>query len=67
MHVDQLDLHAVALAPARVHALQHLGPVLALGAAGAGIDLDIGVVGIGLAGEQGGDLVLLGALGEIGE
>jgi hypothetical protein len=58
---------AVALGPARVHALEHAGPVLALGAAGAGIDLDIGVVGVGLAGEQRLDLVLLGALGELGE
>ena len=67
MIVDHLDLVAVALGPARVHALEHLGPVLALGAAGAGIDLDIGVVGVGLAGEQGGDLVALGALGELGQ
>ena len=66
MIVDQLDLVAAALGPARVHALEHLGPVLALGAAGAGIDLDIGVVGVGLAGEQGRDLVLLRPLGELG-
>ena len=32
------DLHAVVLRPARVHAQQHLGPVLGVGAAGAGID-----------------------------
>ena len=57
--LDELDLAAVALGPARVHALQHLGPVLAFGAAGAGIDLDIGVVGVGLAGEHGLDLTPL--------
>ena len=45
-------LEAAALGPARVHARQHLGPVLGLGAAGAGVDLDIGVVGIGLARQQ---------------
>ena len=48
----QLDLVAVALGPARVHAQQHLGPILALGAAGAGVDFEIGVVGVGLAREQ---------------
>ena len=31
---------------------QHLGPVLALGAAGAGMHFEIGVVGVGLAGQQ---------------
>ena len=46
-------LEAAALGPARVHSCQHLGPVLGLGAAGAGVDLTIGVVGIGLARQQG--------------
>ena len=50
--------------PARVHAQQHLGPVLRLGAAGAGIHLDIAVVGVGLAGEQALDLAPLGLRGE---
>ena len=67
MMVDHLDLEAVPLAPARVHAQQHLGPVLALGAAGAGIDLDIAAVGVRLAREKRGDLVALGALGEFAE
>ena len=67
MMIDQLDLVAAPLGPARVHALQHLGPILALGAAGAGIDLDIGVVAVGLARQQGGDLVALGALGHLRE
>ena len=43
-----------------VHALQRLGPVLALGAAGAEIDLEIGVVRVGLAGEQALDLAARG-------
>ena len=47
-----LDLVAVLLGPARVHAQQHRGPVLALGAAGAGMDFEIGVVGVGLARQQ---------------
>ncbi len=42
-----------ALGPAHVHADQHLGPVLALGAAGAGVGLEVAVVAVGLAREQG--------------
>jgi hypothetical protein len=61
---DQLDLEPVALGPARVHAQEHLRPVLALGPAGPGIDLDIGIVGIGLSGEQRRDLVAVRFLGE---
>ena len=52
------------LRPARVHALQHLGPILRLGAASAGVDLDIGVVGVGLAGQQAFDLAPLRLLGK---
>ena len=50
--LDPFDLVAVLLGPARVHAHEHVGPVLALGAAGAGMDLDVGIVGIGLARQQ---------------
>ena len=67
MLVDQFDLQAVAFAPARIHAAEHPGPVLALGAARPGIDLDIGVVAIGFARQQRLDLVLFGAAREIGE
>ena len=49
---DQLDLHAVRLGPAHVHAREHRRPVAALGAAGAGVDLEEGVVAVGLAVEQ---------------
>src|SRR6185369_11959446 len=35
--LHQLDLVAVLLGPAQVHAEEHLGPVLRLGAAGAGM------------------------------
>jgi hypothetical protein len=45
------DLEALALGPARIHAQQHRGPVLAFGAAGAGMDFEIGVV-VGFAREQ---------------
>ena len=50
--VGDLGLEVVALGPAQVHAQQHLGPVLALGAAGAGVDGDDGAAVIVLAREQ---------------
>ena len=62
--LQQLHLVAVLLGPAHIHAHQHLGPVLRLGAAGAGVDLDIGVVGVGLAGQQAFDLAPLRLLGQ---
>ncbi len=40
------------LGPPCVHSQQHLGPILRLGTARAGMHFDIGVVGIGLAREQ---------------
>src|SRR3989442_9610610 len=40
--IDDLGLEAVALAPPEVHAHEHLGPVLGLGAAGAGVDAEDG-------------------------
>ncbi len=48
---------AAALGPAQVHAQQHLGPVLRLGAAGAGVDGEKNVGAVVLAGEQGADLL----------
>ena len=39
MLVEHFDLEFALVGPARVHAHQHRGPVLAFGAAGAGIDL----------------------------
>ena len=62
VEIDQLDLVAALLGPARIHALEHLRPVLAFGAAGARIDFDIGVVVIGLAAQQRRHLVALGLL-----
>ena len=47
-----LDLEAAPLGPAQVHPQQHLGPVLGVGAAGAGVDGDDGVAGVVLAAEQ---------------
>ena len=60
--LDQLQLVAVALGPAHVHAKQHRGPVLAFGAAGAGMDFEIGVVAVRLARQHGLQPQLLGAL-----
>ena len=45
-------LEALALGPAQIHAQQHVGPVLRLGAAGAGMDGHDGVAGVVFAGEQ---------------
>jgi hypothetical protein len=42
----------VRLGPAGVHAQQHFGPILRLGAAAAGMDLEIAVVAVGLARKQ---------------
>ena len=39
--VDQLHLVAATFTPARIHARQHRGPILALGAARAGVHFDI--------------------------
>jgi hypothetical protein len=50
------DLEAVLFGPARVHAQQHRGPVLALGAAGAGMYFEIGIEAVGFAAEQGFEL-----------
>ena len=62
----QLDVVAVLLGPAQVHAQQHLGPVLRLGAAGPGVDGHDGVLLVVRAGElelqlQLAELVLRGA------
>ena len=54
----ELDLHPVRLGPAHVHPRQHLRPVAALGAARTGVDLEEGVVAVGLAVEQRLDLPL---------
>ena len=61
-HIEQFDLVFPALGPACVHTQEHIGPVLALGAAGAGMDFEIGIVLIGFAGEQRLDLTARGFL-----
>ena len=49
---DELDLHALGLGPADVHAGEHRGPVAALGAPCPGVDLEEGVVSVRLAVEE---------------
>ena len=50
--LQQLDLEAAALGPAHHHPQHHLGPVLGVGAARAGVDGHERVAGVVLAGEQ---------------
>ncbi len=50
--LDPFDLVAVLLGPAGVHAHEHAGPVLALGAARSGMHLEEAVIGVGLARQQ---------------
>ena len=57
--VEGFDGEVVALRPAGVHPVEHLAPVLGLGAAGAGVEAEDGVAVVVLAGEQGGQIGLL--------
>ena len=58
--VVHLRLEALLLGPAQIHAHQHLGPVLALRAARAGMHGDNGIQRIGLAREHGPRFQLFG-------
>ena len=50
--LDELGLEAAVVGPAQVHAEQHLGPVLRVGAARARVDRDDGVARVVLAVEE---------------
>ena len=52
LEVEDLALEAATLPPFRVHAQEHLGPVLRFGAAGAGMDTDDRVRSIVFAAEH---------------
>ena len=54
--VEHLGLPALAFAVAQVHAQQHVRPVLALRAAGAGVDRDDRVRTVVLAAQHAGEL-----------
>ena len=58
---------AVALSPAGIHAVEHLSPVLGLGAAGTGVELQNGVGVVILTGEQGGHPGFLHPLFQLGK
>ena len=59
---EPFDLVTVRICPADIHPQQHLGPILRLCAAGAGMNFEIAVVAIGLARQQAFEL----ALGRLG-
>ena len=59
---QQLDLAAMPLGPARIHAGQHLGPVLRLRAASTRVHLDERIPPIGLSRQQALDLQPLGVI-----
>ena len=50
--LDELGLEATVGGPAQVHPQQHLGPVLRVRSAGAGVDRDDGVAAVVLAVEE---------------
>jgi len=54
--LDQLLAEAAVARPAQVHAQEHLGPVLGVGAAGPGVDRDDGVAAVVVAPEERGFL-----------
>ena len=59
LHVEQLGLVVALLAPAQVHAEQHLGPVAGLGAAGARVDRHDRAARVVLARQQAAQLRLV--------
>ncbi len=61
---QQFDLIALLLGPAHIHPRQHRRPVAAFRAARARVDLQEGVVGIGLAVQQGLQFLLGGHRGQ---
>ena len=64
MLADDFDLVAAPFRPTHIHAFEHQRPVLALGATGTGMNLDIGVIGVGLAREERLNLPRMGLLPE---
>src|SRR6185437_2799231 len=65
--LDPFHLVVVRFGPARIHAQQHLGPVLRLGAAGARVNFEIGVVAVGFARQQALGLALASLIAQLGE
>ena len=65
--LDQIGAETPLLAPAQVHAQQHLGPVLGFGAAGSGLDVEEGVGFVLLALEHAPELQLAEVAVDAGE
>jgi hypothetical protein len=65
--LEHFGFEATLLGPLEIHAQQHLGPVLRLGAAGAGLDVDERVHRIHLAGEHALELQLADLRLELGQ
>ena len=61
MNFESLDLVIAFFRPARVHAHQHRGPILAFRAPRAGMDFKVGVITVSLAGQQRLDLATFGS------
>jgi hypothetical protein len=65
--IDHLALQSVAFAPAQVHPEQHFGPVLGIGAPGAGVDGDDRIPGVILTTKQHLSLAFVDQPGENGK
>src|SRR5690606_15380219 len=65
--LDDFRVEAVLGGPAQVHAQQHVGPVLGLGAAGTGDDVQEGAVGVHVATEHAAGLELPQGFAEAGQ
>ena len=46
LDIDELSSEAIDFAPALVETQQHVGPVVGVSSAGAGVDGEVGVVGV---------------------
>src|SRR5690606_8114105 len=57
--LDDLGTEAALVGPAQVHAQKDVGPVLGFGATGAGLDVQVAVVGVHLAAEHAAEFQLL--------
>ena len=53
LEVEGDDFEAFGLGPTSVHAQKHSSPVTGFGAAGSGLDIEVGVVGVGGLVEEG--------------
>ena len=57
--LDNLRIKAVLVRPAQIHAQQDIGPVLRFGTTGAGLNIQVAVVGVHIATEHAAEFELL--------